>query len=257
MSGGAGGSGQGLTIPELGRQREKTETISSALRSQLEAHLETLRPLLSPRRLLGKYLGASRDEAPGAEKVVADLEERYRGVAGAPFVLRPQLDQACFRALETRVELHPWEYIHRAQTDGAEKLITIRSPVRWVMSYASDYSPFQLRDVLAGKSEKRAPDVAQFVVNALVMHAMVVRFPGLAELLRDLRFEISIERAVGLGELPLVVLNSNLRSFRPGDELLIIATGFSGVAAFIELVDRDAVAEMRDPLRERLEQAMR
>jgi hypothetical protein len=253
-----GASARSLTIPEAAELRGKTEAISQLLRSQIESHLETLRTLFAPRRLLGKHLGgsASRDEVPGADKALIELERRYKEAAGPPFVLRPQLDHAALANLQNRIELYPWEYAYQASSGTETKTIDITSPVRWVMSYASHYSLSQLRQVLAEKEEKRADDVRQFVVNALVMRAMLDKFPSLTALLADLRFEIGIETADGLGKLPLVTLNSNLSSFRPPDDLILTTTGFSGVAAFIELVDEDAVQNLRDPLREKIKGIM-
>lgn len=253
-----GAAERSLTVPEAVELRGKSEAISRLLRSQIEGHLETLRVLFAPRRLLGKHLGgsASRDEVPGADKALLELERRYKEVAGPPFVLRPQLDHAALTNLENRIELYPWEYAYQASSGAETKTINITCPVRWVMSYACDYSLSQLRHVLAGKEEKRADDVRQFVVNALVMRAMLDKFPALGALLGDLRFEIGVETADGLGELPLVTLSSNLTSFLPPDDLVLTAAGFSGVPAFIELVDENAVQNLRDPLREKIKGIM-
>jgi hypothetical protein len=247
-----------LTIPEAAELRGKTEAIAKLLRTQLETHLETLRPLFAPRRLLGKHLGgsAARDEVSGADQALAELKERYKEVVGPPFVLRSELRKETVSRIESRIELYPWEYDHAATAGGESRTIAITSPVRWVMSYDSDYSLSQVRRVLAGEEEKRPDDLAQFVTNALVMRAMLEKFPALASLLGDLRFEVGIATEHGVGKLPLVTVSSNLTSFRPPDELILTAAGFSGVAAFIELVDRDAVRNLRDPLRERLEKVL-
>jgi hypothetical protein len=247
-----------LTIPEAAELRGKTEAISKLLQTQLEAHLDTLRPLFAPRRLLGKHMGGSagRDDVPGADKALAALKQRYKEVVGPPFVLRPELSQETVSGIESRIELYPWEYDHEAATETETRTIAIKSPVRWVMSFDSDYSLSQVRRVLAGEEEKRAEDLAQFVANALAMGAVVEKFPALQALLHDLRFEVRVETANGLGKLPVVTVNSNLTASRPPDELILAATGFSGVAAFIELVDRDAVQSLHDPLRERLEKIL-
>jgi hypothetical protein len=253
-----GSSERTLTIPQAAELRGKTEAISKRLQSQLEGHLETLRPLLAARRLLGKYLGgsAARDEVAGAEKAVEQLEKQFKEVAGPPFVLRPELRREWLTAIENRVELYPWEYDHEASHGDDTRTISITSPVRWVMTYGSDYTFSQVRRVLKGELEKRPDDLARFLVSALVMRAMIEKFPALKRLLADLRFDVEVEAPTGMGKLPVVVVSSNLSSFRPADELILTATGFSGVAAFIELVDRDAVANLRDPLREQLEEAL-
>ena len=63
--------------------------------------------------------------------------------------------------------------------------------------------------MLAGEGEKRPDDLAQFVVNALVMRAMIDKFPALTRLLVDLRFEVSVETPPGIGKLPIVKSGSN------------------------------------------------
>ena len=256
--GGEASSAGSLTIPEAAELRGKTEAISKLLQTQLESHLETLRPLFAPRRLLGKHMGgsAARDEVPGADKALAELKQLYKEVVGPPFVLRAELSRETVSGIESRIELYPWEYDHEASTGTETRTIAITSPVRWVMSFDSDYSLSQVRRVLAGDEEKRTDDLAQFVANALAMGAVVEKFPALKALLHDLRCEVRVETANGLGKLPVVTLNSNLTSYLPPDELILTATGFSGVAAFIELVDRDAVQKLRDPLRERLEEIL-
>lgn len=252
------GTERRLSAAEAGQLRQKTEAISKLLQQQIEAHLETLRPLFAPRRLLGKYLGgsASRDAVPGAEKAVLALKKQFKKHAGPPFVIKGDLDERLFTNIENRVELYPWEYVHEAQAEGTAKSIVITSPVRWTMSYGSSFTLGQVRRVIAGELEKRPNELAQFVLNGLVMAAMIEEFENLARLLTDLRFEVSVEPLPQLGGLPLVTLSSNLSSFRPADDLLLSATEFSGVNAFIELVDRDAVESLRDPLREKLNEIL-
>jgi hypothetical protein len=250
----AGAGERSLTIPELAELRSKTQAISDELQGRISAHLETIRPLFAPRRLLGKFSGGSarRDDVAGAEKAISSIRARYKELAGKPFGLKTELADDALTTIDPRVELYAWEYAHEATGAGETKIISITSPVRWVMSFASGYTLHEVREVIAGRAEKRPGDLQQFVVNALAMGAMLEKFPSLARLLEDLRFEVSREGAPDMGNLPLVSLSSNLTSFRPPDDLLVTATGFSGVDAFIELVDRGAVDGMRDPLRERL-----
>jgi hypothetical protein len=98
--------------------------------------------------------------------------------------------------------------------------------------------------------------VRQFIVSALVMRLCIERFPGLVQLFSDLRYHIRVEKISGLGELPFVTITSCLSSFRPADEVILQATRFSGVPAFIELVDIDSVPLLEDPLKARLEQLL-
>jgi hypothetical protein len=247
-----------VSLSELAPLRNQTEAISKVLQQRLERHLEVLRMLTAPRRLLGAYMGgsASRDDVPGADKTVAALEQIYKKVAGAPFVLRPKLDHAAFKLIDSTLQLYSWEYSHTATHGDDSNVIEIRSPARWVVTYASDYSFSQVRRVLAGKEEKRNDDMLQFVLNTLVLKAVLDKFPAIVQLLADLRFEVEYVKAPGMGELELVTVKSSLPTFRPPDELILTATGVSGVNAFIELVDKDAIANIHDPMREEIEKAL-
>jgi hypothetical protein len=47
---------ENLKLENLADVREKTEMVSQLLLNQLKGHLDTLRPLLAPRRILGNYV---------------------------------------------------------------------------------------------------------------------------------------------------------------------------------------------------------
>jgi hypothetical protein len=245
-----------LTFEELAELREKTEAISQFLQKQLKAHLETLRPLFAPRRLLGKYVGV-KEEVAGADRAFAQLQEKYKEVCGKLFALPPELDDGPLSLIDNRLELYPWEYVHQAKGERETKAVTITSPVRWVLTYSSGYTLSQLTQSVAGREPRRADSIRQFVVNALVMQFLLAKFPGITQLLTDLRFEIHPEKAPGLGELPLVTIRSCLPSFRPADSLILAATRLSGVPGFIELIDVDTIHSLQDPFKLRIEGMLR
>jgi hypothetical protein len=245
-----------LTFEQLADLRDKTEAISQFLQKQLRVHLETLRPLLAPRRLLGKYAGVKEDVV-GADRAFAQLQEQYKGVCSKPFALPPELDDGPLANIDNRIDLYPWEYTHQAKSERETKPVTITSPVSWVLTYNSEYTLSQLVQTIAGKEQRRSDSIRQFVVNALVMHAVLTKFPGITQLLADLRYEVHTQKSPSLGELPLVTIRSCLPSFRPADSLILAATRLSGVPAFIELIDLDAVHSLPDPLKLRIEEMLR
>ena len=158
--------------------------------------------------------------------------------------------------IDRRLEIYPFEYPHVVSDGRERKTIRITSPMRWVLSYASDYTLAQIDRALSKQEERRESDLRQFVVNALVMGAMLEKFPPLRQILSDLRFEITTTTRDGLGKLPLVTISSHLPSVRPPDDVMLQITSFSGVAAFIEVIERDPLANLRDPLREELERLL-
>jgi hypothetical protein len=236
-----------LTFDQLADLREKTERLSQFLSGRLKAHLATLYPILAPQRVLGKYLGV-KDGSVRADEAYAQLAQKYREASGAPFDLRSDLEEGALSAMENGIEVYPWEYTLQLR----DRSLTISSPVRWVITYRSDYSLPEMRRLLAGGGERRKAAVRNFVVNALAAQIVFSNNPGAVQLLQDLRYDIRVETGPGLGKLPLLTIGSRICSFRPPDDLILSATRLSGVPAFIELVDPEAVRVLNDPFRDEL-----
>ena len=249
-------SAKPLTFQELPELRRKTEVISKLLQDQVLTHLETLRPILSPELLFGRHAGAKGDVAL-ADRALFQLQQLYKPFSARPFDLPSELDQYWLTLVGNRITLYPWEYTYQAGTDRESKTISMTAPLRWVMSFSSAYTLSQLRQALAGKGERRPEHVRQFVVNALVTQLIITRIPGLVPLFTDLRYQLQTDYAPDLPKLPLTTITSGLPSFRPGDNLILAATNFSGVPAFIELIDVDALPELQDPLKVRIEELLR
>ena len=245
-----------LTFEQLPVLRARTEAVSVMLREQLLAHLETLRPILSPERIFGRTPGGKVD-TPLADRSVTQLQQSYRQFATRPFDLATELDQYWLSLVGNRIALYPWEYSYHAGSGRSARTITMTSPVRWVMSFTSGYTLSQFRQAVAGGGDAQPEHVRQFVVNALVMQLVFANTPGLSHLFADLRYEVQTLSTADLPKLPLTTITSSaLGSFRPADELILAATNFSGVPAFIELIDIDALAQLQDPLRARLEERL-
>jgi hypothetical protein len=241
-----------LTLAELPDLRRKTEAISRFLRDQIAAHLETLRPLFAAERILGKYAGGKVD-VPGVERTFAELQQSYQPFTRKPYDLPETLDSNWLTLVGNALELHPWEYVHPVQG----KPIMMSSPVRWVVNYRANYTPTQAKAVLEGKENARPDYLRQFVVNSLVLLLMMRRNPGLAKLFQDLRYELKTETVPEFKGLPLVTITSCLTLFRTADDLIQAATAFSGISAFIELLDLDAVKSPTDGLKENLDALLR
>jgi hypothetical protein len=248
-----------LTFPELLELRRKTEAISKLLQEQLLAHLETLRPVVAPTRLLGQYAGATGTKADAsiADRALAQLQQSYKPFSMRPFDLPADFDQYWLTLVGNRMTLFPWEYTYEAKTERETKSIQMTSPVRWVLAFTSAYTLSQVRQAIAAKGERRPEHIRQFIVNALVTQLVLNQTPGLVSLFGDLRYQLETEYASDLGRLPLTTITSVLPSFRPADDVILAATNFSGVPAFIELIDVDALPGLPDPLRERIEQLIR
>jgi hypothetical protein len=241
-----------LTLQELPELRRKTEAVSRFLKQQIAGHLETLRPLLSPERLFSRYAGG-KSEVVMAERALEELRKNYKGFTRKPYDLSDNFDTSWLGLVGNTLDLHPWEYTHEVQG----KPIAMTSPLRWVVNYRTNYNLIQLKNALAGKETVRPEYVRLFVVNALVLQLLLGQSQGLVQLFADLRYELKTETPPDLFGLPLVTIASNLPSFRPSDDMISAATAFSGVPAFIELIDLDAAKAPRDVLKERLEELLK
>jgi hypothetical protein len=253
---GAEKSARPLTIQELTDLRRKTEVISKFLHDRLSTHLETLRPILLPERLFGKYLSGKGDSAL-ADRAYAQLQQGYKPFSARPFELPTEFDQHWLSLVGNRLTLYPWEYTYEATTDRESKTISMTSPVRWVVSFSSAYTLTQVRQALTGRGERRVEHIRQFVVNALVTQLITSHTPGLATLFADLRYELQVDTAPELPKLPLTTIACSLPSFRPADDLILSAAGISGIPAFIELIDVGGLSRLEDPLKQRAEELLR
>jgi hypothetical protein len=240
-----------ITLDQLLGLREQTERLSEFLRDQLAGYLATLRALLAPRRVLGKYAGGTGSIAREDEAFEL-LRKKYNEVCGSPFRLPSSLEREHLANVDADLDLYPWEYTHEASGDEGAHPITITSPVRWVLAYHSDYTLQQVRGVLAGKAERRPNALRDFVVHALVIDLVLSRNPGVSKILTDLRYDLDSEHSSEFGKLPLTTLTAPLTSFLPPDKLVLSSTRFSGVPAFIELIDTDSIDQLADPLQSKL-----
>lgn len=233
--------------------RKVTRAISDHLASGLKEQLGTVSPLLRPRRLLGDYIeSGTPEQVVDADKNFAALNELYAVAAGKPFDL-PRPLRSPLKPVGLALELYPWEYRYEIPTGGAAKTVTITSPVRFVISYASGLSLSRLRQGVAGKEELKQDDVREFVTRACLMALMLRKHPGIVRLFNALRWEVGTETSADLGQLPLTTLTAPLGSIRPPDSLILDSTEMSGTSLFEEVVNVDALSQVRDPLVQKVE----
>jgi hypothetical protein len=77
-------------------------------------------------------------------------------------------------------------------------------------------------------------------------------FPDLSRLLEDLRYQAETKALGDLGGLSVVVLKAPVETFLPPDDFILQITQLSGIAAFQEIIDREAVENIPDSLKESL-----
>jgi hypothetical protein len=201
-----------LSFEQLAAARKSTQAVSDILEKQLLVYLDTLRSLLVPERLLGKLAG-SKFDAPGADKVLTELQENYRRLPGKPFDFPKEFETEWLVEIGVKLDLHRWEYSREIAAESGKRSILITSPNRWILAYGPGYSVSQAVQSLARRQDRRGIDqLRQFVVNALVMQALLSRSSGLISVLTDLRYDVCAQPHPGLNGLPVVAI---LPSFPP------------------------------------------
>ena len=241
-----------LSFEQLAVARKRTHAVSEFLEKQLLGYLDTLRTLLLPERLLGKLVG-SRVEAPNPDKALSELQENYRQFKGKPFDFPKDFETDWLTEIGARLDLHRWEYTLEIEADSGKRSILITSPTRWILAYGPGLSVAQAIQACSRKQDRRGIDqLRQFIVNAMVIQSLIARSSGLTGLLAEVRYGVSTQPHPGLNGLPVVVIQSQIPTFLPPEPLIAAATELSGIAAFVELIDLDAVGEMPDPFKQRI-----
>lgn len=244
-----------LDSQEFLKLRQATEKIANILEKRLKAHLNVLRPLFIPRKLFGTYIKSSAmQEVPGADKAFAELQEAYAAVCAVPFDLPKKLHPP-LPPISNQLEATPLQYMLQSG-EGQQKGTKITCPTKWVLSYRSECPLTRLHAMVSGKESRQADDMRQAIIDHLAMVVFLKNFPALSQLFKDLRYKIETRELSELGGLPVVVLTAPLETFLPPDDFILQVTQLSGIPAFQEIVDLEAVENLHDPLRESLRETL-
>ncbi len=239
-----------IELQQLGHLRNISQKITQHLQRKLNDYLNTVTPLLAPRKVLGQYMqSAFNDKVPGDDKNFASLEERYKQISRDTFNLSSKLSTP-LPSIANKPVVYPWEYLY--SIPDVHSRISMSSPVRWVLNYSSAYDLSRLLEDRGKGEQTRPEEIKEFLIYSLTMWMLVDKSPGLQDLLRDLRFHVSFEKSDESGEFPDVVLNADVPSFRPQDEVIKTVVQMSGRPVFEELIDVDALAGVTDTFKTEL-----
>ncbi len=231
--------------------RQNTQKITQLLEKRLKGYLNTLRPLFTARKLLGNYVkSAVMDEIPGSDKAFAELQAKFSSICEKPFGLPKKL-QTPLPPISNQLEATAFKYSIDLG-ESSEQAVTIMAATRWIISYHTECPFDRLKAMVSGSETRHAEQMKQSLIDHLTLVILLDRFPALTQLFRDLRYEVGIHTLDDLGGLPVVILTAPLESFLPPDDFIVKITQFSGIPAFQEIVDEDAVDNIFDPLKEEL-----
>jgi hypothetical protein len=232
--------------------RKATRSISELLRGQMKDYVSTLAPLFLPRNVLGNYAerGAAYQASHTGEKAFSELRELYQKIGQSKLYQLPSELKTPLEVISTQLEMTPVEYTHSAVSDGQSKSIVVTSPLKWALTYRG-FGVSRFREVLANR-DRTTDDVQQFVLHYLMMNSVVTKQPGLANILEQLRFPVSVECLAEFGDVPLTYISSSISTVRPPDRVLLESSEVSGMNAFEELVQLEDIPRLRDHLKEQL-----
>jgi len=238
-----------LDNQEFLKLRQATGKIAAELDSRLKGHLTTLRPLFIPRKLLGTYVkSSSQQEIHGSEKAFAELQEMYSSICDDPFQLPKKL-QPPLPAISNVIECSPLEYSLEIE-NGTGNVVTITSPTKFLLSYQSECSLKRLHNILQKKEARQPEEMRQALLCHMTLVIFLKNFPALTSLLEDLRYRVEIVELEQFGNLPAVLITAPLDTFLPNNSFVQEVTQLSGIPAFQEIIDLDAVDNFPDTMKD-------
>ena len=231
--------------------RKLTRAIADAVRVQMNEYLVGLMPLFQPKAMLGDYIsGGAKEPNHRADKALKELLALYEKVAPTkPFNLHREISPP-FNLANLSLETTPFDYTHVAQVGAESRKIQVRRPLTWILSY-SGYSYSRLPELTDPRT--RSTDALQrFVVSHLVLHLATKNQPAALQVFNALHFPITTTTVAELGQLPVTQISVDISTGRPSDAVVVESAELTGMDAFEEVVNPEEIANMRDPLRERL-----
>jgi hypothetical protein len=233
--------------------RKLTRAIADVVRTQMTEYLATLTPLIKPAAALGDYIqGGAKETTRRVEKVFKEVQALYESIAPAkPFTLPKELTTPLNFPSAT-LEITPVEYAHAAETGGAPRTIMVRRPLSWYLTYTG-YAPARAQELMGSNTQLRATaELQKFVLSQVMLHVILNNQPGFLHILEGLHFPVTTTKLPELGELPITRIGAAISTSRPSDAVVLESAELTGMDAFEEVISVEEIAQLADPLKERL-----
>ncbi len=229
--------------------RGLTTALARHFEQTARQHLANLAALLHPRMLLGDLIRQEKAFAKDQDAAFRELVKQYQPIARSTVIntqvdLKPPLD-----IFTSTIELSPASYDY--SPDGSPKPMTIITPMKWVVAY-KDLGLSRLREHIASHNRSGGNELQSSLLHFLALHMLVARRPGPAPVLEALRFEISSTPTAEFGGLPIIHLTAPLATMRPPDAMIAQSAMLSGALSFEEVVDLQAIAGLRDCVKDKV-----
>lgn len=238
-----------IQMEQMSVLRDLSRKVATHLTEEITLYTRTLALLFAPRKVLGEFMsGSGRDKVIGAENNYSVIEQRYKTIMRDAFGLSSKLSSVV-PTVSSKVTLNNWEVIE----DIGEMKVTFMSPTEWVLGYENSVT---LERLLESKDQNKAltqDEISKFVITKLVVQRLFEISPNLKRLYEGLGYQL-VERKQPefSGDLTYMVLVGPVLSFRPQEDLIKMAAQFSGSENFTELVDEEAISNIKNITKESL-----
>ncbi|WP_026375729.1 hypothetical protein [Aestuariibacter salexigens] len=238
-----------IQVDKMAELRELSNKVSEYLNKELTGYVKTITQLFSPRKVLGEFMaGNSKDKVVGSEKNFSFLQERYKSIMKDAFGMTAKLS-SIVPTVSSKLSLNQWEYIQQI----GDKAITISSPTEWVLTYDSSMNINRLLQAKVSGKTLSQDDVSRLVIDQLTMQLLFENNPGLTRLFNGMGYQVEVRTLADTsGELPYIVLSASVQSFQPQEDVIKMATQFSGSSTFAELIDMDAIENIPHTVKDNL-----
>lgn len=225
-----------ITIGDFPKLRTRTRELAAKLQPRLDDHLQMIKEQFRPVAAFGSAVSPGvKDGARDGGLALAQFREVWNGVAASLNVSEDLPEGLGLNS--AKPILCPFVYQHRITTPEGSKNITVKSPLRFVLTYP-DY-PYDALLGLMGASDKR-PKLREFALHYTALNFIVTQNRRLLALFEDLRYPVRSEKNERLGSMPITTIAAPYATARPSDDVIGLICDFSGSDTVEEVVGADA-----------------
>ncbi len=233
--------------------RYATRDLAQHLTERLTGYLCALESNFKRTGILGQYIRSSQSvKAPGAKHCDTEFKcfsQMYADITqDQPYGFKRQLDTPLelYSAVPT---LYEWQYNKSISNGrGQSKTITVKAPGKWILAFEG-YDPKLFLGQIVNQQSIKGKELHDYIVHYMYMSEVVKRQPKMIQLLKDLRFHIKQITIEPYGRVPFIVIESEIRTFLPSEEIVSEITQLSGCDYFDELVDISSLDSLSDTFR--------
>lgn len=224
-----------ITIGDFPKLRTRTRELAARLQPRLDDHLQMIKEQFRPVAVFGSAVSpGSKDGAKDGGLALAQFRKAWTDVA-ASLNLSEDLPEG-LGLNSAKPILCPFVYRHRITTPEGGKDITVKNPLRFVLTYP-DYPYDALLGLIGGPDKTK---LREFALHYTALNFIVTQNRRLLALFDDLRYPVRPEKNERLGSMPITTLATPYATTRPPDDVIALICDFSGSDTVEEVMDADA-----------------